>query len=66
MQIGRRFKQATSFQDRLSDFISGARYEANAAPGGADEYELRKEIRQAETAANIEAWVNSPGLHPPK
>lgn len=66
MQIGRRFKQTTSFQDRLSAFISGARYEANAAPGGADEYELRKKIRQAETAANIEAWASLPELQPPK
>ena len=66
MQTRRRFKQTTSLQDRLSEFIGGARSEADAAPGGADEYELRKKIRQAETAANIEAWANSPGLQPPK
>jgi hypothetical protein len=66
MQMRRRFKQTTSLQDRLSEFIAGARSEAEAAPGGSDEYELRKKIRQAETAANIEAWANSPGLQPPK
>jgi hypothetical protein len=55
-----------SLQDRLSEFIAGARAEAETAPDGADEYELQKKVRQAETAANIEAWANSPGLQPPK
>ena len=45
MQTRRRFKQTTSLQDRLSEFIAGARAEAETAPGGADEYELRKKIR---------------------
>jgi hypothetical protein len=66
MQTRRRFKQITSLQDRLSEFIADARSEADAAPDGADEYELRKKIRQAETAANIEAWANSSELQPPK
>lgn len=66
MQTRRHFKQTTSLQDRLSEFIAGARAEAETAPGGADEYELRKKIRQAETAANIEAWASSPELQPPK
>ena len=66
MQTRRRFKQTTSFQDRLSAFIADARSEADAAPGGADEYELQKKVRQAETAANIERWATSPELQPPK
>ncbi|MDR6305055.1 hypothetical protein GGQ85_002771 [Nitrobacter vulgaris] len=66
MQTRRRFKQTTSFQDRLSDFIAGARSEADGGPGGADHYELLKKIRQAETAANIERWATSPELQPPK
>lgn len=66
MQIRRRFKQTTSLQDRLSDFISGARSDADGAPSGADQYELLKKIRQAETAANIERWATSPELQPPK
>jgi hypothetical protein len=64
MQTRRRFKQTISLQERLSAFIADSRSEA--APGGADEYKLRKKIRQAETAANIEAWANSPGLQTPK
>jgi hypothetical protein len=35
-------------------------------PDSAERYDLLKKIRQAECAANIEAWVNSPGLQPPK
>lgn len=66
MQTRRRFKQTTSLQDRLSDFIAGARSEADAAPDGANQYELLKKIRQAETAANIERWTTSPELQPPK
>lgn len=66
MQTRRRFKQTTSFQDRLSDFIAGARSEADGGPDGADHYELLKKIRQAETAANIERWATSPELQPPK
>ena len=65
MQTRRRFKQTTSLQDRLSEFIAVARSEADAAPGAADQYELRKKIRQAETAADIEKWANSPELQPP-
>jgi hypothetical protein len=29
-------------------------------------YELLTKVKQAETAANIEAWANSPELPPPK
>ncbi|WP_425908429.1 hypothetical protein [Nitrobacter sp. TKz-YC02] len=66
MQMRRRFKQTTSLQDRLSDFIAGARSEADGGPGGADQYEMLKKIRQAEAAANIERWAASPELQPPK
>jgi hypothetical protein len=66
MQTRRRFKQTTSLQDRFSDVIASARSEAGGAPGDADQYELLKKIRQAETAANIERWATSPELQPPK
>jgi hypothetical protein len=35
-------------------------------PDGADQSELRKKLRRAETAANIDKWADSPGLQPPK
>jgi hypothetical protein len=66
MQTRRRFKQTTSLQDRLSEFANGERAKAEGMPDSAERYDLLKNIRQAECAANIEAWVNSPGLQPPK
>jgi hypothetical protein len=63
MQMRRRFKQTKSFQDRLADFIAGECSES--APSGTDQYELRKKIRQAATASNIERWAASPELQPP-
>jgi hypothetical protein len=66
MQTRRRFKQTTSLLNQLSEFIADARAEADAAPAGADPYELKKKIRQAETAANIERWAASLELQPPK
>jgi hypothetical protein len=35
-------------------------------PNSAERYEHLKKIRQAECAANVDAWANSPGLQPPK
>jgi hypothetical protein len=66
MQKRRRFKQTTSLQDRLSEFAEGERAKAESMPDSAERYEHLKKIRQAKTAANIEAWANSPGLQPPK
>jgi hypothetical protein len=66
MQMRRRFKQITSLQDRLAEFAEGERAKAESMPDSADRYEHLKKIRQAETAANIEAWANSPELQPPK
>jgi hypothetical protein len=54
MQQRRRFKQMEPFQDSLAKFVAGAQSEADAAPAGANQYEMQKKIRQAETAANIE------------
>jgi hypothetical protein len=65
MQKRRRFKQTTSLQDRLSEFVNTERAKAESVPES-DQYELQKKIRQAETAANIQAWVNSSELQPPK
>ena len=42
MQKRRRFKQTKPFQQRLSEFMAGARSEHDAAPGGADSAELLK------------------------
>ena len=61
----RRFKQTTSLQDRLSQFLNGERAKEESMPES-DRYELLKKVRQVKTAANIEAWANSAELQPPK
>jgi hypothetical protein len=66
MQQRQRFKQTKSLQDRLSEFIADARAKVLSMPESKDRDALLKKIRQAETAANIEGWANSPGLQPPK
>ena len=66
MQKRRRFRQTTSLQDRLSEFASGERAKAESMPDSAERYEHLKKIQQAECAANVDAWANSPGLQPPK
>jgi hypothetical protein len=66
MQMRRRFNQTVSFHNRLSEFIADARAEAENMPDGPERNQLLKKIRQAEAAANIEPWANSPGLQPPK
>ena len=66
MQTRRRFKQ-TTFASRPPLGIHRRRArQGETMPEGADQYELQKKIRQAETAAKIETWANSPGLQPPK
>ena len=65
MQKRRRFKQTTSLQDRLSEFVNTERAKVESMPESG-QYELQKKIRQAETAANIERWADSPELQPPK
>jgi hypothetical protein len=65
MQQRRRFKQTKSLQERLSEFVDGERAKAESTPDG-DQLELAKKTRQAEVAADIERWANSPELQPPK
>ena len=53
MQKRRRFKQTTSLQDRLSEFVNTERAKAESVPES-DQYELQKKIRQAETREHRE------------
>lgn len=61
----RRCKQTTSFKDRLIAFAEEARERAKTV-AGMERDELLKKARQADTAARLDDWVNSPGLQPPK
>lgn len=62
----RRFKQAFSLKDRLKRFAENVREKAGAWPPGPAREDMLRKARQANTAAQIEEWVTSPGLQPPK
>ena len=61
----RRFKQATSLQERLISFANEARKKVQSFPPGPQKIELLRKARQADSAARLDKWVNSPGLQPP-
>jgi hypothetical protein len=62
----RRFKQTDSLQVRLAAFAQDARAEAAKLPLGTEREEMLRKASQADTAAHIDEWCNSPGLQPPK
>ena len=66
MQKRRRYKQTQSFQDRLALFAQDARERAADLPPGAQQDDLLRKARQADTASRLDAWANSTGLQPPK
>jgi hypothetical protein len=71
MASRRRFKQTRSLKerslkDRLASFAKDAREKASSLPPGAEKDELLRKAGQAETTARAAAWINSPGLQPPK
>jgi hypothetical protein len=63
MQKRLRFK---ALGERLIEEAGRARAKAGGLPPGQEREGLLKKARQAETAAHIHDWVNSPGLQPPK
>jgi hypothetical protein len=66
MQPRRRFKQTTPLKERLTSFAREVREKASRLPSGIDRDNLLKKAREAETAAHLDDWVNSPGLQPPR
>jgi hypothetical protein len=62
----RRFKQQPSLQDRLATFAKLTRERALLLQPGAERDELLRKARQADTAAHLNEWTNSPGLRPPE
>lgn len=59
------FGRAVSPQDQLSKVAQESREHAKTMPAGKEREELQRKASQAETAAHIDEWVNSPGLRPP-
>jgi hypothetical protein len=61
----RRFKQTTTLAERLTQEASRLRERARRLSPGAEQAELWRKIRQAETALRIDAWLASPQDLPP-
>ncbi len=61
----RRFKQTTTLAQRLIQEASRLRERAKRLSPGAEQAELWRKIRQAETALRIDAWLASPQDLPP-
>lgn len=66
MQHRRRIKQTQSLEARLSEEAKRLREQAKLLPPGAERNELIRKARQAETASQMNGWLTSPGLQPPK
>lgn len=65
MDQRRSFKQTESFKDRLAAFAKKTRERAEQL-SGPERDALLKKARQADTAAHLDDWANSPGLQSPK
>lgn len=61
-----RRKNATSTTERLMASANQARAEAATLPPGPMRRELLRKAREAETTANLNEWLTSPGLQSPK
>jgi hypothetical protein len=66
MSKRRGVEHANALTDRLTTFAKTAREKASLLGPGIERQDLLRKSRQAETAAHIDDWLNSPGLQPPK
>jgi hypothetical protein len=64
--LPRLFKQAQSLEARPSEEAKRLRAEAKLLPPGAARDQMIRRARQAEIAAHMNEWLNSPGLRPPE
>ncbi len=60
-----RFKNHTTLEDRLAAEAKALRDEAAKLPPGFKRDNLLRKARQDDTAADMAAWINSPGLRSP-
>lgn len=66
MQKRRRFIQTKSLKERLLEDARHLRAEAELLPHGPVRDAALRKARQAETAAHMDEWLNSPGLQQPR
>jgi len=63
----RRVKHIATFEERLAQEALRFKEAAGKQPNGSRARELLlRRARQAETASQINRWLSSPGLQPPK
>ena len=62
----RRIEQTDSLKDRLASFAKDVRQKASLLPPGHEKDQLLRRARQADTAAHLNDWANSPGLRAPE
>ena len=63
----RRIMHVKSFKERLAEEALRFKEAAQKLPPGSHAQELLlRRARQAETASNVNEWLTSPGLQPPK
>jgi hypothetical protein len=62
----RRFKQSISLKDRLAAWANEVRERAKKLPPGPERDAQLERASQADVAAHLDEWANSPGLQPPK
>jgi hypothetical protein len=66
MKRRRRVVQKKSLEKRLAEQAQRFKEQAKTLPAGRDREILLRRARQAEAAAQINDWLTSPGLRPPK
>ncbi len=60
-----RFRNTAPLEERLAAKAKALREEAAKLPPGFKRDTLLRKARQDDTAANMTAWINSPGLRRP-
>lgn len=66
MMQRRRIQHDIPLDQRLIEEAQRLRKEAKGTYPGIERERLIRKARQAETAAHMQDWLRSPGLHPPK
>ncbi|WFU40751.1 hypothetical protein QA640_42480 [Bradyrhizobium sp. CB82] len=67
MEKRRPIPQSLALEERLAaEETKRLLAKVRGAKSGIERARLRRKVRQAETAAHIQDWLNSPGLRPPR
>jgi len=63
--FGRRSFKGT-FKDRLASFAKDIRDKGSLLPPGMEQNDLLRKARQTDIALQMDEWLSSPGLQPPR